>query len=149
MNGCANNIGRVYTVGEWLSGCVNFSVPDSTVDHICVTRGVESDLPYTAMVGPNGDIDARLLKADLLMWMVRGPGKVNNTSDQDNGWAHSEGGYTLSEADKRRLLAEANAIYDELEPESVFGRKAIRMRSAGIMPAYRDTDGRPLPRRPI
>ena len=51
--------------------------------------------------------------------------------------------------DKKLLMDEANAIYAELEPESVFGKKKIRMRSAGIMPAYRDLDGSPLPRYPL
>ena len=149
MTGCAKDNERVYTVGEWLSGCVNFSVPDSTVTYICATRGIDTDIPYSNMGEENGNIDIRLLKADLFKWIVLGPGKVNNTSDADNGWSHSEGGYTLSADDKKMLMDEANAIYEELEPESVFAKKKVRMRSAGIMPAYRDTDGTPLPRRPL
>ena len=146
---------KEYTVGEWLFGCVNFAVPQSAVDVICAERGVDPDSAYgkkvaiTSQQTEQGEVDSRLLKADLYKWIILGPGKVNNTSDSDNGWSHSEGGYTLSEEDKKLLMDEANAIYEELEPESVFGKKKIRMRSAGIMPAYRDTDGTPLPRRPI
>ena len=149
MTGCANHTNGVYTVGEWLSDCVNFSVPDGAVVSICAARGIEPDRPYSDMGEANGSIDIRLLKADLFKWIVLGPGKVNNTSDGDNGWSHSEGGYTMSKEDKQLLMDEANGIYEELEPESVFAKKKIRMRSAGIMPAYRDTDGTPLPRRPI
>lgn len=142
-----DNTNGIYTVGDWLSGCVNFAVPDSAVDSILVAREVDGATAY-------GDreelgIDIRLLKADLLKWIVLGPGKVNNVSDSDNGWSHSDGGYTLTKDDKKLLMDEANAIYEELEPESVFGKKKIKMRSAGIMPAYRDLDGEPLPRRPI
>lgn len=146
-----------YTVKDWLCGCVNFEVPDSAIDYVCATRGVESDMAYADYIakpsddseGVDAKPDIRLLKADLLKWIVLGAGKVNNTSDSDNGWSHSSGGYTLSKDDKQLLTDEANAIYGELEPESVFGKKRIRMRSAGIMPAYRDVDGDPLPRTAI
>ena len=145
----SNDTAKVYTVGDYLFGCVNFAVPDSAVNYICSTRNVEPETRYGDFTSNEDNIDIRLLKADLIKWIVLGAGKVNNTSDSDNGWSHSDAGYTLSEADKKLLLDEANGIYEELEPESVFAKKRIRMRSAGIMPAYRDTDGRPLPRRPI
>lgn len=141
MNTPCSDCQKVYTVGDWLFDCVNFAVPEGAVNYVCANRGVS---PNTAFA--DYDADIRLLKADLYKWIILGPGKVNNTSDSDNGWSHSDGGYTLSESDKKMLMDEANAIYEELEPESVFGKKKIRMRSAGIMPAYRDVDGEPLPR---
>lgn len=145
-----NDTQNVYTVGDWLFGCVNFAVPSETVNYVCKTRDIDADMEYSEMSDEGKPKDIlRLAKADLLRWIVLGAGKVNNTTDTDNGWSHSDGGYTLSEADKKLLMDEANGIYEELEPESVFGKKKIRMRSAGIMPAYRDTDGTPLPRRPI
>ena len=150
MPECAHIHPHEYTVKDWLCDSVNFSIPVSAVSYVCSCRGVGQQIPYVDMVSDGKPSDMlRLLKADLLKWIVLGAGKVNNTSDSDNGWSHSSGGYTLSEADKRLLIDEANAIYEELEPESIFGKKKIRMRSAGIMPAYRDTDSTPLPRRPI
>lgn len=152
----ANDTQKVYTVEDWLFGCVNFAVSQETADCILNERAVDGTQKYAKMVdvtvGEGEEpktIDVRLLKADLLKWIVLGAGKVNNTSDQDNGWSHSDGGYTLSPEDKKLLTDEANAIYGELEPESVFGKKKIRMRSAGIMPAERDLDGSPLPRYPL
>lgn len=139
--------GGVYTVGDWLAGCVNFAVPSDAIEYICANRDMSSGEPYNPELLEGGVL--RLMKADLYKWIVLGAGKVNSTSDSDNGWSHSGGGYTLSEYDKRLLRDEANGIYDELEPESVFGKTKIRMRSAGIMPAYRDVDGCPLPRRSI
>jgi hypothetical protein len=138
---------KEYTVGDYLFGCVNFAVPEEAVRSVCAVRNIEPYTPYSLA----GDYvaDVRLLRADLLKWIVLGPGKVNNTTDSDNGWSHSDGGYTLSKDDKKLLMDEANGIYEELEPESVFGKKTIRMRSAGIMPAYRDLDGTPLPRMPL
>lgn len=134
------------TVFDWLSGSVNFQVPRSAVLNILASRGVVADSDYADVVD---GVDARLLYADLLRWIVLGPSKVGGTSDSDNGWSHSSGGYTLSPDDKKLMMDEANGIYEELEPDSVFGKRSIRMRSAGIMPAYRDLDGEPLPRKPI
>lgn len=141
----SNDTTRVRTVGEYLFGCVNFAVPDDAVIGIAKERKFDVD-------DNADDIDRdskRLMKADLYKWIIMGPGRITDTKDQDNGWAHAGGGYTLSEFDKKLMMDEANAIYAELEPESVFGKKKIRMRSAGIMPAYRDTDGTPLPRKPL
>ena len=139
---------QVYTVEDWLFGCVNFAVPKSAVDNILNERSVDGSQKYTkevnVTVGEGEEpktIDIRLLKADLLKWIILGAGKVNSTSDSDNGWSHSEGGYTLSPEDKRLLMDEANTIYAELEPESVFGKKKIKVHSMGIMPAKRNTDG--------
>lgn len=135
----------VRTVGEWLFGCVNFAVPGDAVTNITEDRGVDE----TAAKDSVETNTLRLMKADLYKWIILGPGRITDTKDQDNGWAHAGGGYTLSKDDKKMLMDEANAIYEELEPSSVFGKKKIRMRSAGIMPAYRDTDGTPLPRKPL
>ena len=153
MSESKNDTTKVYTVEDWLFGCVNFAVPQEATNGICAVRRVEPSAPYAekvdVIVGEGEEpkqIDIRLLKADLYKWIVLGPGKVNNTSDSDNGWSHSDGGYTLSKDDKRLLMDEANAIYEELEPESVFGKKKIRVHSFGIMPARRDLDGEPLPR---
>ena len=139
---------QVYTVGDYLFGCVNFAVPQSAVDTILAQRDVDGSQKYAkevnVTVGEGEEpktIDIRLLKADLLKWIILGAGKVNSTSDSDNGWSHSDGGYTLSADDKIMLKDEANAIYEELEPESVIGKKKIKVHSMGIMPAKRNTDG--------
>lgn len=136
-NASANN--GVYTVEDWLFGCVNFAVPEEAVSYILMTRGVDGSTSYQS--AKTGATDIRLLKADLYKWLVLGPSKVNNTTDSDNGWSHSDGGYTLSKEDKSLLAAEANAIYDELEPESVFYKRRITVHSMGIMPAKRHADG--------
>ena len=142
-----NDTAKVYTVGDWLFGCVNFAVSQETADCIFHERGVNPSTPYSD--AKNGAVNPLLLKADLLKHIVLGAGKVNSTSDQDNGWAHSDGGYTLSKDDKKLLIDEANDIYGKLEPSSVFGKKKIRIRSYGIMPANYDIDGCPLPRKPL
>lgn len=144
-----NDTPKVYTVEDWLFGCVNFAVPKSAVDSVLACRCVEPRTPYGDYGSQDFNADQpdlRLLKADLLKWIVLGPGKVSTTTDSDNGWSHSGGGYALSKEDKRLLMNEANAIYEELEPESVFGKRRTKVHSMGIMPAMRDLDGEPLPR---
>ena len=134
-----NALQNVYTVEDWLFGCVNFAVPESAVKTILAERAIDGTTAYSDRA--TLDIDVRLLKADLLKWILLGAGKVNNTSDSDNGWSHSDGGYTLSKDDKKLLMDEANSIYEELEPESVFGKKKTVVHSMGIMPAKRHLDG--------
>lgn len=132
MSVCNCDIQKVYTVSDWLFDRVNFPVPLGAIRGVCVDRDVDPSSPYY-LFKDSGNIDIRLLKADLLKWIVLGPSKIGGTSDSDNGWSHKDGGYTLSEEDKNRLADEANAIYEELEPESVFSRrKTIVMKSFGI-----------------
>ena len=141
----SNDTAKVHTVGDWLFGCVNFAVPEDTAIQIAEDRNV----PFSAEKDSVNKNLLRLMKADLQKWYVLGAGKVNDTKDSDNGWSHSGGGYSLSEFDKKLLISEANKVYEELEPESVFGKTRIKMRSAGIMPACYDEDGNPIPRMPL
>ena len=133
-----------YTVKDYLFDQVNFDVPEGAVKSILKKRNVEETLVYPDECN---DIKVGLLKADLLKWICLGPTKKGAVSDSDNGWSHSEGSYTLSKEDKKLLMNEANALYEENdEPESKFGRTKIRVRSLGIMGARYDLNGNPLPR---
>ena len=94
---------ETYTVADYLSGKVKFGVNDEALRPILLDRGLDLDIPY-------GDADKsalRLAYADMLKWFVLGASKVNNTSDSDNGWSHSGGGYELSDTDRRELKEEA------------------------------------------
>lgn len=133
-----------YTVQAYLQGIVNFPVDDTAIYAICKARGVEMTQSYADALA--AEVPIRLLYADLLKWIVLGPSRVTDTRDSDNGWAHSGGGHTLSQDDKKLLLSEANAIYAELEPTSVVKVRRIRVHSFGVSSALLDTDGTPLPR---
>jgi hypothetical protein len=132
---------EIYTVADYLSGKVKFGVNDETLRPILLDRGLDLDIPY-------GDADKstlRLAYADTLKWFVLGASKVNNTSDSDNGWSHSGGGYELSDTDRRELKEEANAIYQELEPSSVFkSQSSFKIVSHGIKRATYTPYGMPL-----
>ncbi len=133
---------KVLTIGDYLINKVKFAVPEDCVKVILVDRDLDYGAPYM-----DCDKDtARLAYADILKWLVLGPSKFNNTSDTDNGWSHSGGGYELSDEDISELKAEANAIYAELEPESALKRKStFRMTSHGIKRANRTMWGEPMP----
>lgn len=133
---------KILTVGDYLINKVKFEVPEDSVKVILVDRELEYDTPYI-------DCDkaaVRLAYADVLKWIILGPSKFNNTSDSDNGWTHSGGGYELSDEDINALKAEANAIYSELEPESELKKKStFRISSHGIKRANYSIWGQPMP----
>ena len=123
---------KVRTVRDYVFGCVNFQISDETAECICDERGIDPDKTFDELF-PKPTEDAadvvseeenlepkrtkELLKADLYVWICMGPTKVNSTSDSDNGWSHSEGGYQLTDEDKDRMLAYAKTIYDKYGEE--------------------------------
>lgn len=133
----------VYTIEDYLYGKVKFNVPEEALKSIMADRGIESGIAFA-----DRDKDAvRLAYADILKWYLVGHSKQNNVSDGDNGWSHSGGGYELDDGDKKLLKAEANAIYNELEPVSVIkGGPTFKITSFGVCRANYDVDGAPLPR---
>ena len=132
----------VYTVRDWLFGCVNFAVPDDAVMHILAERQLDPELSFYEVEHSLRE----LLKADLFVWVCMGPSKVSSTSDSDNGWSHSEGGYTLSDDDKDRMLAYAKAIYEKNgETFAYDDTVSISIGSFGIQPSDYDECGIPVP----
>jgi hypothetical protein len=133
---------NAYTVLDYLANKVNFEVYRETVIGILSDRGVDPSDMYV-----DSDKDTmRLAYADLLKWFLLGPSKVNNTSDSDNGWTHSGGGYDMSDDDRAEMKAEANAIYKELEPGSMLKKKSsFRIISHGVKRASYSPWGGPLP----
>lgn len=131
-----------YTVEDYLRDKVRFEVPKYTIKPILFDRGIEEGAAVT-----DCDKDTlRLCYADLLKWIILGASKVNNTSDTDNGWTHTGGGFEISSEDRKLIIKEANAIYSELEPSSsIKSESKFKMMSFGIQQAYTDTAGNSLP----
>lgn len=137
-----DKVDTVYTVMDYLPAKVKFDIPKAAMLAIFADRNVEPSTPYA-----DADKDGlRLAYADMLKWFVLGGSKQNNTSDTDNGWTHSGGGYELDDTDRKLLIKEANAIYDELEPASVIKNKTtFKIMSFGIRQADYDATGNPIP----
>ena len=133
---------QIYTVNEYLINKVKFEMPREALKAIMVDRELEDGIDLASC-----DKDkVRLAYADMLKWFVLGASKVNNTSDSDNGWTHSGGGYDMSDEDRSELKAEANAIYKELEPSSMLKKKStFRITSHGVKRANFSPWGHPLP----
>ena len=133
---------NIYTLEDALFSKVRFNIPDDTVHTILIERSLDGSMAYA---DANRD-DVRLAYADILKWLVLGPSKMNNTSDSDNGWSHTEGGFEMSERDRAELKDEANAIYAELEPSSMLKKKSsFRITSHGVKRADISAFGCPLP----
>lgn len=141
MSDVNDNIGML-TVEDALLSKVKYDVPTEAMRTILIDRELDGGEDYASC-----DRDkARLAYADLLKWMILGPGKVNNTTDSDNGWSHAGGGYELTEEDIQRLRAEADAIYKELEPASCLKKRStFRITSHGVKRANMDESGTWMP----
>lgn len=130
------------TLKDHVLGCVNFKVPESAADYVLGERDLNGD----AMISTIDKRTRELLKADLYVWICMGPSKGSSTSDSDNGWSHSDGGYTLTDDDKDRMLGLAKSIYEKYDEEIPFDDSVeVHVSSFGIQPCDYDEAGIPLP----
>lgn len=107
------------TIRDSLQAINGYPVPQLTLEVIAAERGIDLEMDVTPE-----SVRAtayRGAKADILRWLANAP-------------SVSQGGqsYNLSEAQKKRFLAEANGIYDELGEEAykasvVYGYKGSRL----------------------
>ena len=118
-----------YKLADWLADMVNFPVSAELVRSILAERDVAEDMAYADVNEQVRD----LCKADMYSRIaLTSPNRLGATSDSDNGWEHSDGGYTLTKDDKDGLLAAANEIYEKYD-EPTKGRKlTIRITQHGI-----------------
>lgn len=141
---CEHN-SNIYTVGDYLIDCVTFPVTEAMVRTILVDRGVKDIMLYE-------EADKKLIelcKADLYKMIYLSPNRIGAVSDTDNGWTHSDGGYTLTDADKTRLLSAANAIYEKYGEETIVRKTTFKVISHGVKPANYDIEGNPIPFRVV
>lgn len=131
---------RTYTLIDYCCGLVNFDVPEEAMKALLAKRGVDFATEYA----DSDEKTRKLVEADLYTWIALGVSKRTAVTDSDNGWSHSEGGYSLTEEDKKRLLGMANAIYEEYGEPTV-GKTKIRIHSLGVMRANRTFAGENLP----
>lgn len=120
---------NTYKLADWLADMVNFPVSAGLVRSILTERDVAEDMAYADVNEQVRD----LCKADMYSRIaLTSPNRLGATSDSDNGWEHSDGGYTLTKDDKDGLLAAANEIYEKYD-EPTKGRKlTIRITQHGI-----------------
>lgn len=139
---------NTYTVQDHLAAQFKFDIPKAALKAKLIDRDLEPETEYTADFRNDGESMKKfsLAYADMIKWFVLGMSKKNNSSDSDNGWTHSGGGYEIDDTDRKLLIDEANAIYKKFEPASVIkSGTTFRMSSFGIQPANYDIAGFPIP----
>ena len=97
------------TIEQYLSGTVNFDITEDALKVILIDRGVAENTEIALVA----ERDKELCKADLYMWIASSPNRKGSVSDSDNSWSHSDGGFTLTDADKRAYISLANVIYEK------------------------------------
>lgn len=115
------------TIEEYLIGSVNFEVTDDAISVILVDRNVQPNTDVSLLI----ERDKELCKADLYMWVASSPNRKGVVSDSDNSWSHSDGGFTLTDADKRTYVSLANLLYDKWD-EAKRARSRFKLVSHGI-----------------
>lgn len=115
---------------DYLAASINLDVPKEVLVKICIDRDIDVEAEIQEIDKKERD----LCIADLYVWACMGQGRRGTVSDTDNGWTHSDGGFSLTSEDKRLLLKKANAIYAEYE-EPLAGTTKMRIQSRGIRKA--------------
>lgn len=87
-----------------LSSSVSFPLSSGQVEVIAEDRELNLNDTYTKAIGKSADF--QLAKADMIRCLVTAPNV-------------SEGGVSISIADRKTLIGIANGIYAKYEPESI------------------------------
>lgn len=131
-----------YTIEDYLYGCLNFEIPESILPPIFYKRGVDARSTCDEL----GLQIVELLEADLYTKIATTtPDKLNSTTDSDNGWEHSGGGFSITDEYRNLLFAAANKIYAKYGEPLVGKNNRFKISSHGIQRARISMDGEPLP----
>lgn len=95
------------TIESYLRASVGFQVPDATLTKIRIDRGIK----HNENIQNVSEMLRELSYADLLMWGANSPSEVQGAKNSDFGWSSQEASSTMSITDKKRMSAEAKAIY--------------------------------------
>lgn len=105
------------TIQESLRQINLYPISDATVQEVCERRSLNPTDETTNETRTAANF--RLATADIYKWLAFCPSSVS-----ENGIS-----FSITEADRRRFLDEANRIYDELEEDSKYGMSSITDRS--------------------
>lgn len=86
---------------------VDYEVSDDTIATILYKRAIISDSSIDTVDQKSAD----LALADLYMRCSIKPTSFTGAQDSDGGWSHKDSTITMSNADRRGLIALANDIY--------------------------------------
>ena len=96
-------------IEDYMRGKTGYTIPDAALKAILSKRGIESGVYISTLTTEKQE----LCVADLYVYCTNIPSTVGVTMDAHGGWKHQDGGWQATEADKKNLLAMANAIYSK------------------------------------
>lgn len=116
------------SIEQYLRGKVGFEVTDETLLSVLRDRDVTSG-------SDAGELDIRtkeLLYADLCRWFLTAPSVSGSVEDANGVWKHKEGSSQYTAADKKHILAIANAIYSRYGEPLIPTNSRIKIYTRGI-----------------
>ena len=105
------------TIKEDLQSINLYPISDVQVLKVCEKRGLQAESEITNEIRLSAAY--KLATADIYKWMAFVPSSIS-----ENGIS-----FSISEADRKRFLDEANKVYEELEPGNQYGLNTITDRS--------------------
>lgn len=94
-----------YTIETWLSGMVDFDVPQTTIMAILFNNEVEQGMP----VANTSEKQRDLCLADLLMWLSSSSTSSSGEYISDGGWSHQKSNKQV--VDRAGLIRRAQELY--------------------------------------
>lgn len=94
-----------YSIETWLSGMVDYNVPEATLQAILFNNGVPQGLPASEATEKQRD----LCLADLLMWLASSSSATSGEYVSDGGWQHQKSNKNV--VDRAGLKARAERLY--------------------------------------
>lgn len=113
-----------YTIEQWLTGMVDYNVPESTVKAILFNNGISVGTEAAQVCERGRDLSL----ADLYMWLVA-------SSSSSSGEYVSDGGWQLKKAnkvvvDRGELRARAVALYKKWDsPKAASAENKVKMKN--------------------
>lgn len=96
------------TIKEWLQGKVGVTLTNEVLRTAMWSANINDDDAPMCAVSPE---QADLALAEIYWWVASQPYTKNKVEDSDGQWKHIDGGYIMSEQDKRWYRDEANRIW--------------------------------------
>lgn len=105
------------TIHESLRQINLYPIPDGTITNVCEKRNLIPPDETTNEIRTSAAF--RLATADIYKWLAFCPSSIS-----ENGIS-----FSISEADRKRFLDEANRIYEDLAPDEKYEMSSIIDRS--------------------
>ena len=94
-----------YTIEQWLTGMVDFDIPQSTIMAILFNNGVTAGTP----AADASEMERDLCLADLLMWLSSSSTSSSGEYISDGGWSHQKSNKQV--VDRAKLIRRAQELY--------------------------------------